>query len=97
MDWNSWERDWRNRGQDDYLRGATLVHKQYQSNFPKNLPPGDDPRNYSDHEHCEFCFAKFSEHSGDLHSGFCTENQNYWICEECFNDLSSMFQWKVIE
>jgi len=23
-----------------------------------------------DHDHCDFCWEKFSEHSGDLHEGY---------------------------
>lgn len=40
--------NWRLRGQEDFLEGATLVYKKYWDRRP------DD-----DHDHCEFCWTKF--------------------------------------
>ena len=42
--------DWRLRGQEDYLQGATLLLKAYRA--------------WSvdwEHDHCEFCWAKFMD------------------------------------
>ncbi len=54
-----------------------------------------------DHEHCEFCWARFSDYKEDLHEGYCTEPSNsstaHWICPECYNDFKSDFQWKLCE
>ena len=50
-----------------------------------------------EHDHCEFCGLKFSEKEGDLHHGYCTEDEYYWICENCFEDFKEMFHWKVVE
>jgi hypothetical protein len=44
--------DWRRQGQEDYLTGATLTLRRYQA-----LSPGWE------HEHCEFCWAKFLDAS----------------------------------
>jgi hypothetical protein len=49
-----------------------------------------------DHDHCEFCGKKFSESPEDLHFGYTTLDDYYWICEPCFNDFEQMFEWKVI-
>ena len=32
----------------------------------------------------------------DLHAGYCTEDEYWWICEACFHDFQDMFQWKVV-
>jgi len=77
--------DWRFRGQDEYL-DKDLKFAKYER--------------YSetwDHDHCEFCGATFSEFEGDLHEGYCTFDKRYWICENCYNDFKSMFQWKVVD
>ena len=44
------EEDWRLRGQEDYLQGATLIRKHYKA-------WSDD----WEHDHCEFCWAKFMD------------------------------------
>ena len=31
----------------------------------------------------------------DLTQGYCTADQKYWICEECFNDFKEMFKFEV--
>ena len=82
--------DWRLNGQDEYLTGVILHYKPY--------------RKLSEtwnHEHCEFCWAKFMEAGdnvlGTLHSGYATEGDWQWICAECFADFKEKFAWKVIE
>jgi len=74
--------DWRFMGQDEYLMSVKLTHQKYCI-----------PRPDWDHDHCEFCSAKFSELEGDLHEGYCTLDKKYWICDKCFNDFSEMFKW----
>jgi hypothetical protein len=44
------DEDWRLRGQEDYLQGATLVRKRYKA-------WSDD----WEHDHCEFCWTKFMD------------------------------------
>ena len=80
--------DWRlGRGQEKFLKGRKLVKISY-FRFSETW----------DHEHCEFCWAKFSECEGDLHEGYVTaDDRESWICAECFDDFKEMFQWKLIE
>ncbi|MBQ6182415.1 MAG: hypothetical protein IJK33_00810 [Clostridia bacterium] len=79
--------DWRLMGQEEYLSGKTL----YRIKFIKLSDEWD-------HEHCAFCWAKFSEREGDLHEGYCTEPENskkaFWICPECCEDFKEAFKWK---
>lgn len=77
--------DWRLFGQEQYLMQAKLRRESYRQPLP-----------YWDHDHCAFCFDKFSEADGDLHEGYCTEDHNYWICPTCFEDFKSMFQFNLI-
>ena len=44
-------------GQEAYLAGVTLVHQPWNPANPKN-----------DHDHCEFCWAKFM-HRADCLQG----------------------------
>lgn len=74
--------DWRHTNQEEYLTGVTLIH----------IPFSGEIR---DHDHCEFCGAKFSEEEGNLHQGYCTEDKYYWICPECFDDFKGEFNWIV--
>ena len=81
------DEDRRIRWQADYLTGAKLY-------FIKSRKLSDR----LDHEHCEFCWATFSEFDGDLHEGYCTEPTGkaaYWICPECYNDFKEKFDWKL--
>jgi hypothetical protein len=84
------ETDWRCQGQEKYLQGVTLVHRQYRR-CPKNT-------NW-DHDHCEFCGVKFmvEDFPEVLHQGYATEDDYRWICEPCFADFREMFKWQVIE
>lgn len=68
----------------DYLKNAVLEKKQYVKKS----------ENW-DHEHCVFCFDKFSENCEDLHIGYCTSDENIWICEKCFNDFKDLFGFKT--
>ena len=77
--------DWRRQGQEKYLMGVKLIYRDY---FPF--------RDGWDHDHCEFCWAKFSLIEGDLHRGYSTEDGYRWICEDCFRDFKDEFKWKVI-
>ena len=45
------------------------------------------------HEHCEFCWEKALTDKPCVF--YCTENMNYWICEECFQDFQEQFHWQV--
>ena len=81
------ENDWRLQGQERYLRGATLSRKPY--------------RRYSkgwDHDHCEFCGAKFGEPDlmpDALHEGYATPDNYRWICVAWFEDFRDRFEWQI--
>ena len=77
--------DWRLQGQEKYLKGLPLVKKRYEKY-----------RDGWDHDHCEFCWRKFSERAEDLNVGYATDDNYHWICEQCFIDFNNMFQWKVL-
>ena len=79
--------DWRLQGQEKYLQGATLRWRLY-------APGGQQ----SDHDHCEFCWAKFSLHpdiADALREGYATLDGYRWICSDCYNDFQEHFSWRV--
>lgn len=80
------QNDWRLRDQKCYLKGKTLLHRVWQPRSPK-----------WDHDHCEFCWEKFSDADGAAHEGYTTEDNYHWICPVCFRDFKTMFDWIVIE
>ena len=75
--------DWRLFDQEEYLLKKTLIHKDYRTSSA------------GDHEHCCFCWEKFSRMDEDLHLGYCTEDEYHWICEKCYQDFRLHFQWVV--
>jgi hypothetical protein len=83
------ESDWRLQGQERYLQGVALVRRRYHR-------PASNPN--WDHDHCEFCMAKFMvEDVPDvLHEGYVTTSKWHWICETCFQDFQQMFGWQVV-
>lgn len=80
------DQDWRLQGQDRYLMGATLGLRSY-----------DPSRLGWDHDHCEFCSAKFMAHGEgeSLAQGYCTNDAYHWICECCFADFHERFAWRL--
>lgn len=78
--------DWRLNGQQKYLSDKILYLRKWEAS--------DEDW---DHEHCTFCWKKFSDDSDDLHEGYTTEDEYYWICSDCYNDFKEMFGWKVID
>lgn len=83
---NEPEADWRIRNQETYLHGATLNFIRYQA-----------PSDTWDHDHCEFCWAKFAEWDGEeiLKEGYNTQDKRDWICPRCFEDFKVRFNWTV--
>ena len=75
--------DWRINDHQKYLHGIALKKTTFKESA-KN-----------DHEHCELCWEKFSNNDGDAHEGYCTLNNYYWICEECFKDFCDLFNWTI--
>ena len=67
----------------DYLHDKVLLLKEYAERLP-------------DHEHCELCWARFSDYEDDLHRGYYEEESQSWICPECFHTLENLFGWSSI-
>lgn len=78
--------DWRLQGQEKYLAGKKLMKVPY-FRWSKTW----------DHDHCDFCWATFSEYENDLHEGYVTEDKHTWICPECYKDFKEMFKLELIE
>lgn len=79
--------DWRLQGQELYMTGRKLMKIPY-FRWSETW----------DHDHCDFCFATFSEYEGDLHEGYVTaDNRRTWVCPECFEDFKEMFRWELVE
>jgi len=76
--------DWRLQGQEQYLRGVTL----YRRIWTKTRP-------HWDHDHCEFCWAKFAAEDADQLEGYTTADEYRWICEQCFKDFREQFEWTL--
>ena len=79
--------DWRWTGKQSYLQGLSFEFGPYHR--------------YSrtwDHDHCELCFAKFSEDAAEsLHHGFHAEHEGRWVCDVCFDDFRERFAWTVTQ
>ena len=79
------ETDWRLfREQDKYLLGVSLVQGSYKSNV-----------SFNDHDHCEFCMAKFGKGNDELKEGYSTKDSSIWICPQCYDDFKEQFNWAV--
>ena len=76
------ESDWRLVDQEQYLTGVMLFRRTWKQSRPS-----------WDHDHCEFCGAKSSTASNDLHEGWATEDEYHWICRTCFTDFRERFGW----
>ena len=90
---NDLKKDWRLHGQENYLKGVRLIRHKYQI-----------AGRVWDHDHCDFCGAKFSTNEGDLHFGYSTIDSYYWSCKifdlstmsvDNWNDFKNMFKWIV--
>ena len=79
--------DWRLMGQERFLFGATL--------YPRRYTP---PRPGWDHDHCDFCWQKFSpEDAPDvIRDGYVTADGKHWICPTCVHDFRDRFQFQVL-
>ena len=74
--------DWRRQGQERYLTGAHLHRESDRA-----------PSAEWDHDHCEFCWAKFmNEPAPDaLRERYTTPNRYHWICATCVRDFAEEF------
>jgi hypothetical protein len=67
--------DWREQGQKKYLSGLKYTYKKY-IRWSESW----------DHDHCEFCWEKFSVDMDDaLREGWVSEDDYHWICRTCFS------------
>ena len=66
------------------LKGKTLLKKRF-------ISPGPD----WDHNHCAYCLAKFGENEEPktIQEGYATEDNKYWVCQQCFADFRYIYQW----
>jgi|SRR6516165_2749618 hypothetical protein len=78
--------DWRLQGQEQYLQGAVLQRASWKR-----------PRPDWDHDHWEFCWAKFMEEDLPevLHDGYTNADRSRWICTSCLEDFRERFQWHI--
>ena len=75
--------DWRLRGQERYLQGVSLTKSEYKPY-----------RDGWDHDHCEFCNAKFSMTIDQCQTeGWSTLDKYHWICSSCYEDFKEEFEW----
>ncbi len=72
--------DWRLQNQEKYLFSVTLYFKKYA-----------EKKTETDHDHCEFCWQKFSNSIlGSLVQGYTTADDYHWICEKCYEDFKGI-------
>lgn len=64
-----------------FLNNKILVQKRYPIT--------------EDHDHCIFCWVKFSNHEGDLKEGYYVKDANCWICNECYDIFKDSFLWDI--
>ena len=72
--------DWRLIDQEEYLMNASLKRCKVFKN--------DDLW----HEHCIFCFEKFTNKSSDCYQ---TVDEVYFICDTCYQDFKKIFKWRL--
>ena len=79
--------DWRLTGKQADLQGLSFEIVPYHRYSLTRI-----------HDHCELCFAKFSEDAAEsLHHGFHAEHEGRWVCEVCFDDFRERFAWTVTQ
>ncbi|MEQ9616670.1 MAG: hypothetical protein RLN60_01405 [Phycisphaerales bacterium] len=78
--------DWRRQGQEIELQGCRFEWRQYSAPSPE-----------WDHDHCEFCWAKFmvgaNAPADALSEGYRTMalETERWVCRQCFEDFKDEF------
>ncbi len=78
--------DWRLTSQETYLKSATLVWAAYTPHSDRWT-----------HDHCEFCWERFSLREGDLHAGYCTRDRYRWVCPACYEDFRERFGFTLAD
>jgi hypothetical protein len=80
--------DWRLQGQEKYLSDARLFWRRWSETRPG-----------WDHDHCEFCWAKFMDRNdvpGILREGYTTDDEYHWICAGCAADFATRFGFTLV-
>ncbi len=79
------EKDWRLQGQDKYLARKEFTlqsYRRYSANW--------------DHDHCSFCWVKFSETGASNETeaeGYTCDDGYHWVCKQCFDDFKVEFEF----
>lgn len=78
--------DWRVHGQERYMMDLVFHWETYRK-----------PSAEWDHDHCDFCWAKFMEedYPDVLHEGYTAEDGLRWVCKQCFDDFKERFRFRV--
>lgn len=53
-----------------------------------------------DHDHCEFCWAKFMDRDDVedvLREGYTTADEYWWVCAVCANDFAARLQLTLVD
>lgn len=66
------------------MPGSTLSRQPWRPSDPQK-----------DHDHCEFCRAKFALYPGCLREGFSTPDRTRRICSECCEEHRDAYQWNI--
>lgn len=76
--------------QEQYLKNQTFYRRTWKRRSPEH-----------DHDHCEFCWEKFSDAPNDLCEGYTTgeknRNPHLWICPTCFRDFREALGFRTDE
>lgn len=81
--------NWKLNGQEEYLTNAVFRFARWKLTDPDWT-----------HDHCEFCWATFSEYGGeDLAEGYVMDygNRDVWVCPECFAEFQESFHFTLEE
>lgn len=71
---------------------AEFRRKPYLHNLELTYTPLQFPQ--GEHDHCELCWARFSDAPEDLQEYFQTSDGKVRICRECVNNYADLFGWK---
>lgn len=82
----TWRDDWRIMGQEGYLRKKRLQHRYFNRSLC-----------VEDFDQCEFCWDCFDDDPAHPMMAYFEPINKHWICEECYNDFKSHFDWTVKE
>ena len=78
--------DWRLAGKECYLFDELVEFTP--TDYINSL---ENPKMF--HDHCIFCWDKVEESKDGKY--YRVLDNSYWICENCYNDLKDILQFKV--